>query len=150
MSEGNGNGGGVPIWGADHVQHTFKTGRTATLRRSPNLLVVAATMQDVPEDEALRPTEAMLMLHMAHTICQGFFVDPRITDYGEPTIDEHAIAFEDLDMVEVAEVLALWEEARQQAERFREVVAGLGGRQGGEDVGKSAKRTRRPTTGKPR
>lgn len=144
------NGNGVPIWGADHREHTFKTGRTAKLRRSPNMLVIAAAMQDVPEDEALRPTQAMMMLHMAHTICQGYFVEPRITDYGDPTIDEHTIAFEDLDMVEVAEVLALWEGARRQAERFREVIDGLGSGQGGQDVGQGPKRARRSATGKSR
>lgn len=149
MSETNGNGG-VPIWGADYIEHAFSTGRTAKLRRSPNLIAVAAAMQDVPDDPALQPTEAMMMLHMAHTICQGYFIDPRILDYGSITHDEHNIAFEDLDMIEVAEVLAMWEETRRQAERFRDVVARLGGREGGEDVGQGPKRARRASARKSR
>lgn len=133
-------------WTLDRVTHTFATGRQAVLRPSPNLVVAYTNAS--PEDLASgRVTEAMLAIDRMHAILQAMFVDPVILDFGEQTVDEHNISWEELRPEEIAEVITLWRESAAKADGFRKKPARARARKNGAGVAVAAERDAGPSTG---
>lgn len=133
-------------WHLDRIEHTFSTGKKAILRPSPNLIGAFAEVS-MEEIEEGRVTEAMIAVDRVHGILRAMFVDPQILDFGEETIDEHRISWNELTPQEIAEALGIWKEAAAKAASFRQKQARARGGANGAGVGRSTKRPARTAAG---
>jgi hypothetical protein len=141
-------GGLLSTWNSDTFEHTFSTGRAATLRRVVNLYTIARNSTlgpallghlDAAAVGELRDPVAGLAVMEA--IVATVWVEPEVMapgDEREPVEDER-IRFSDLYTEEVNETVELWQTSVEDAARFRDGSNGDGGGEDRARVGKAAK-----------
>lgn len=148
---------GKSDWGVRTQEHTFSTGRSATLRAS--LPVTELVRQGVFDDENLSTLDdliggevknAQAALRLSDAICVGMFVDPKLAvPDDEGNVPDGHVPVGALDENEIAEVLDLALSSVASAAGFRGVRDRPDGGADSKSVGVKTKRPSRARAGKP-
>lgn len=122
-------------WQPGTVEHTFSTGRTATLRaRMPMTVLIRRALEFGESDILERLVEmekgelrdASAAMRIQDAIVQTMFVAPRIY-LGEEVVGDDGISINDLLDEEFTEVISLAFQGVAEADRFRGDTDGDGG-----------------------
>lgn len=142
-------------WAPATSEHTFRSGRTATIRTSPNLYAIFGVEElagylTTYVDGTLK--DPVVGLRISQEIVRAMLLRPRLLDEtlepGVPSGSEvsangagpvEVVAWIDVDPDDVAELLEIFQEGADKAARFREQRAGDDDGADGPDVAKPAK-----------
>ena len=145
-------------WTPAVEDHTFSTGRTATLRRKLPVQVMIRHALEAGEDDIITRlgemergelTDAATALRIQDSMVIAMFVHPRVVLPGDHVESNGVvISIDDLDDAEITEVVTMAMEGVAEATRFRGDGSGAGDGEDGEGVEPKPKRTRGSAKGK--
>ena len=147
-------------WAVADFDYTFNSsGRTVRLREAPNAYVIFERPELHPYLDQFLAGEVEdpeMGFIIAREIARAQMVRPRIAEEDEELPadqdpeDPEVVPYRALHAVEADELLVLWKESAAKALRFRDEPSSSEGGDGGEDVGRPAKRAARPRARKSR
>jgi hypothetical protein len=128
-------------WGPATDEHRFESGRTATIRRSPNVYAIFAADDIAPhlsDYMAGEIADPALGLRISEEIVRAMLVAPRLLRDDDPDVPG-GVRWIDLDPQDIDELLGLFMEGSMAAARFRGEPGGADGGDGRPDVGNKPK-----------
>lgn len=144
-------------WTPATVEHTFTTGRTATLRAKLPVQVMIRHAIEAGEDDIISRLAELergelddpaTALRLQDSIVSAMFVNPRVTIAAAGGDVEGTVSIDDLEDEEITEVVALAMQGVEEAARFRGDTDGDGDGEDSQGVADKPKRPRGAAKGK--